>query len=267
MSANLYDGVKKIAQDVQEAEIQYGYITSVTDQTVGVRIASSKSSFIVDRPAGFYGMRGDECTLARNKRTGLWEIVSVKNTAGLVSGSSSSGGGGAMKLITSGTLASPQTEVNFNNIPSSYEMLLVKLDLKTSYNAGASHIGIRFNNDTNANYSNQHFWASQAASAAAQDYNLTYGIIRYALQGSANPSQFRSISELTFYNYADTSNYKLYTWRAFTFLTNTVGMYHINGSGAWRNTTSAINSMNFFIYNSLGEFTSGCSYAMYGIES
>lgn len=171
------------------------------------------------------------------------------------------GGAGAAVLgdyesISTVTLASAQSSIDFTSIPSGYSHLQVRM---TSLNSAAGDVYIQFNSDTTGNYW-WHFLAGNGAAASASNSAAAYtrGYLGYAGGTAANP--FTTVVDILDY----TSTTKNKTVRNLMGNDNNGSGYVILASTSWSKTPEAINKIT--IYNQSGNFNQYSSFALYGVK-
>ncbi len=158
-----------------------------------------------------------------------------------------------MTPIATITLASNQSTVTFNNIPSTY----TDLTLISSAQATSSGTGIqgRLNGDTAGNYSFTVLRGNGTSAASARVSN----VFEFSIGNTAEiPTTFYGTYITHFMSYASTNVYKSILSRADNALAATNTLVNL-----WRS-TSAISSMSIFTSSN---FTSGSTFTLYGIKA
>lgn len=109
----------------------------------------------------------------------------------------------AYELITSYTLTSTSTGVDFNSIPNTYEDLLLKASARTNRGAATDDLLVYFNSDTNdANYYFKGLYCYTAGSVQGLQGAAAYG---GAAVGNTATSSIFSNTEVYIPNYLSSS--------------------------------------------------------------
>lgn len=163
---------------------------------------------------------------------------------------------GTYTLIASNTLSGGETSFTFSSIPSTYtDLILVFGSFQGTTNYSFS---LRFNGDTNTNYSYTVLEGNGTSASSSRSSNVA-GWYNGAVIGFPD-SKSNAIFHIM--DYANTTTYK-----------TGIGRYNYLGTGLpgagtsvglWRN-TSAINSITVFLAS--GSFTAGGTAKLYGIEA
>ena len=158
--------------------------------------------------------------------------------------------------VQSTTLDSTQSSVSFTSISGAYTDLVLIIN-PIANAASDSYPYIRFNSDSNTNYSRTFFRGTGAATAADRASNEDRG---YLIGGNVvqTNNAFNGIVNIN--NYSNTTTYKSYSSR-----TNSPTGTNASAEGLvgmWRS-TSAITSIT--IYCGSNSFVSGSTFALYGI--
>lgn len=156
------------------------------------------------------------------------------------------GSGGALipiaQIITTGS----QTEAVFDDIPNTYDDLIVIVNGRTT-RAGQQFDDLRMqvNGDTGANYDSQgiesnNFSSSNSTVAGATEWNLGW------LPATSSPAGAAGHCEVVISNYSGTTFHKTMFNRTTLKTANTTsGLWVRHAGGFWRN-SSAINSIRIF---------------------
>ena len=155
--------------------------------------------------------------------------------------------------IATTTLGSAQSTVNFTSITASYTDLIFIWSYKQDTD---STVYMRFNGDTNANYSTTGLFGDGSTTSSQRLSNNSNGIwFRSELISSSN---FNS-AIYQFNNYSNTNIFKTVLSRA-----NNAGEMVGATVGLWRS-TSAISSIE--VWQGGTGFSSGSTFTLYGIKA
>lgn len=156
--------------------------------------------------------------------------------------------------IATTTLSSAAASITFSSISSAYtDLKLVFVGIGT----GNLNADIRFNNDTNTNYSNTIIYGTGATAASSNGTSKTS--IDLSIDGiNATQPHFY---EIDIFSYAG-STYKTMLNKASE--DNNGSGFSANLVGLWRS-TSAINRIDLIV--SANNFASGTTATLYGIKS
>lgn len=149
------------------------------------------------------------------------------------------------------TLSSSQSSITFNNIPQSYDDIV--LVIFTTNTGGNTDLFLRLNNDTSANYVYQ--WLSNAATGLVNNTaNVRLGY--YALP----QSNFEFTATTNIMSYTNTQMYKSFITRS--------DAANVGGGdillGTYRS-LSAISRIDVVTNN--GSFGSGSRFTIFGVKS
>lgn len=158
--------------------------------------------------------------------------------------------------VQSTTLNSTQSSVSFTSISSAYTDLVLVLN-PIANTAADSYPYIRFNSDSNTNYSRTFYRGNGTATSADRTVNEDRG---YLIGGNVvqTNNAFNGIVNIN--NYSNTTTFKTYSSRT----NSPTGTNASNEGlvGMWRS-TSAIT--NITIYCGSNSFVSGSTFTLYGI--
>lgn len=152
--------------------------------------------------------------------------------------------------------------ISFTSIPSTYKHLQLRGIMRTSRTAGNDLLSMRFNNDSGGNYSDHAVGGN--GSTAYTDKNTSASFINIQRSSSNfNGSSIFGAYVIDILDYTSTSKAK--TSRA-------LGGYDANGSGeiylnsgAWYNSSTAINRIDLILPNYTTNFLQYSQFALYGI--
>ena len=151
--------------------------------------------------------------------------------------------------IATTTLSSAAANYTFSSIPSTYTDLVLVANGSTS--SGTENILLRFNGDTNSNYSRTRLLGDGTSSSTERTVGGTG-------TGIGDWGTDRCMVRVNIQNYSNTSTNKVTISRSDT--EGYVSLY----TGLWRS-TAAINSITF--YKSSGNINSGTTFTLYGIAA
>ena len=168
-----------------------------------------------------------------------------------------------LQVITVGPAGA--SEVNFTNIPNTYEHLQIRMLVRTDRGAQQDSAKLQFNNDTtNGNYYQSHYISGNGTSVTvdAQGTSTYIWIPRFAA-ATATASNFGG-AVVDILDYKNTNKHKT---------TRTLGGYDDNGSGQiffssslwFPSTIAAITSMKFSPVSGTN-FVQYSQFALYGIK-
>lgn len=157
--------------------------------------------------------------------------------------------------IATTTLGSNQTNVSFTSIASTYTDIVCVLSVAGS--ANNEQVGVRFNNDTNSNYSLTELYGT---GTTASSYRLSNGL-NYSLSPNVAIKNTLGNSNyiLQVMNYSNATTYKTALARTNALDSSFPGT--AASVGLWRS-TAAINRIDF-----IGAFLSGSTFTLYGIKA
>lgn len=154
--------------------------------------------------------------------------------------------------IATTTLGSAAASVTFSSIPSTYTDLILIIDGSVTGNAG---IQLRFNSDSNSNYSFTRMTGDGTSASSDRSSNATFMELGYYL------STTRNMNILHIFNYANTTTFKTVLNRANAQSSNIGTQAYVE---LWRKTPEAINTI---LIQNANQFTSGSTFTLYGIKA
>ena len=168
---------------------------------------------------------------------------------------------GSMDAISSVSLSSAQSSVEFNNIPSTYTHLQVRLVARSgSGSSNDSYMNLTFNSDANSNYASHQLFSDGSASGSNAFANQTVIYIHRIPGGSTNSSTFGAVI-LDILDYANTNKYKI---------VRTLGGWDASGSGRisissglWQSNSAITRIM---LTPEAGNFPQYSQFTLYGIK-
>ena len=160
--------------------------------------------------------------------------------------------------IATQTLVSDSATVTFSNIPDTYTDLVIIGSARSTRSAANDDIRMRFNDDTNNNYSATMIRGTGATADSARDTNQSY-IGRLEIEAdSATSDVFTSIN-INLISYSNTNVFKTVIG---TSSSSTSSIRKI--AGLYRSTNS-INIITLYALN--GSLKSGSTFSLYGIKA
>jgi hypothetical protein len=159
--------------------------------------------------------------------------------------------------IATTTLGSAQATVTFSSIPGTYTDLILVTNEKQTNTSNRSS-ALRFNSDSNSNYSQTGLYGTGSTASSFRTTNAT--LIYYGYYGYSTTSNFNFNSIVHINNYSNTTTNKTVLSRA-----NNAQNGIDEIAGLWRN-TSAITSITLTM-ETLSNFDTGCTFTLYGIKA
>jgi hypothetical protein len=156
------------------------------------------------------------------------------------------------------TLSSTTSSVTFSNIPTTFTDLVLVFQGTVATN-GQSII-VRFNNDTNTNYSRTTLRGSSTTAESVRVSNTTSSWLTYGVGAS---STAQCSGTMTIQNYSNTTTYKTALTK-FGNVSGSAGQGTECGVNMWRS-TSPITSLTISAQS--GNMNSGCTFTLYGIKA
>ncbi|NDF98324.1 MAG: hypothetical protein EB101_05255 [Chitinophagia bacterium] len=172
---------------------------------------------------------------------------------------------GYFESIATVVLGSTSTTVDFTNIPQNYTHLQIRATARSAY-PGVSTVGspqLRFNDDSNTNYSNHRFGTFQSGNFADGEGNEAQaGGIAWISAATATTGIFGAFV-MDILDYSNTNKYKT---------VRTIAGVDLNGGGGWAahtsngwRSTSAITKISFLEQANYG-WIANSQFALYGIR-
>jgi hypothetical protein len=161
--------------------------------------------------------------------------------------------------IASETLSSAQATITFSNISGSYTDLILVMQGRHETGGVNRDIYLRYNQDTNANYSSTRLSATGNGTPTSDRLTSTWTSIWSGYWYSDSSSDF-STSIIQIQNYSNTTTFK-------TCLTRQYAVNHNSQwatVGCWRS-TSAITRIDITVPSA--SFASGSTFTLYGIKA
>jgi hypothetical protein len=156
-----------------------------------------------------------------------------------------------MVQLATGTMSG--SGVAITSIPATYTDLILKV---TNFRgSSADKIAIRYNNDASSNYNR-----SDSNSVLNTTFSTTY----FNATGSQNSATGNGVLNLSVYNYANTSIWKLSDYTALTNNETTSTKFNFIREGSFYNQTAAISRIDL-LPESGGTWSAG-TYTLYGVK-
>ena len=156
--------------------------------------------------------------------------------------------------ITTTTLTSNATTVDFTSISSSYTDIIISIQAKWT-GTGSSSFCMRFNADGNTNYSHTQMYGTGTSASSNRNSNEAQMPIGQITSTGWNSTRFHVM------NYANSTTYKT------SFSKTDTDSITLSGVGLWRS-TSAINQITLGYFDGgVGQFASGSTFTLYGITA
>lgn len=152
------------------------------------------------------------------------------------------------------TLASETLSVSFSSINQGYRDLVVVCTGKTPFN---NTVFATFNGDTAALYSNVSMRGTGSSSATGSNVSQTKLDVTFDTFDANTIGNFI----MNIMDYSATDKHKPVLSRS-----NNAGLVTVASAGRW-NSTSAISTITFTFANGSSGFSSGTTFALYGIAS
>jgi len=163
----------------------------------------------------------------------------------------------AYTALANVTLGSSAATVTFSSINSGYRDLVLVADMGAT---SSDALNCRVNGDTGSNYN--YIFAKGNGSAASSSSGTSQTAIGLAGFANGVTNTTRTMLQISFQDYSVTDKHKSLLIRVNNAATSDIGT--IMNAGRWAS-TSAITS--FVIYPGSGSFTTGTSFALYGVSA
>lgn len=156
------------------------------------------------------------------------------------------------------------SSVTFSSIPSTFTHLQVRIIARSARSAWGDTLQVRINGDTGANYYG-HYLLGDGANPSAGSYGATTGLVYCGQTAAASaPSGTMGVSIIDILDYKSTNKNKVIR------ILDGADNNSANGaigfrSGAWNNSSTAINSLVFSV-DSATNFQQYSHFALYGIR-
>lgn len=172
----------------------------------------------------------------------------------------SSGASDAMQLISSTTLTTTSSTIDFSSIPSTFKHLQIRISSRSTDTNSPFYLTL--NGDTGITYSRQIMDSTGSTTIAhtSASGNQTSFYAGFQAPSSAPANAFSS-AVITLTDYKNTNT--LTTMRSTYGLATSGGQYKIGMSGGVWNSLSAVNRVTFS--GQVGGFAIGTTISLYGI--
>lgn len=176
-------------------------------------------------------------------------------------------GSGSFESIASTVLSSNTSSVNFSSIPSTFQHLQLRMELRDnqSSSAGGYYYDLTFNNNTSSGYSYMYGEVgtppsnTNFATGGSNSTTTAYGPY---FPTALSASSVFGVVILDIFDYANTNKATTFTHTgAFTDGSNA---RFAQMGGHWLN-NSAVNQIT--ISHPAGSFVTGCTFSLYGIKN
>ena len=167
---------------------------------------------------------------------------------------------GTYEKIATTTLGSNQTDITLSSIPATYTDLVLTFQYASQLNDYNAYM--RFNSDTNSNYSRTYANGSPSGTTSARNSNSTYIYFTPNI-GAGTSLNTPGLLIANVFNYSNTTTYKTVTVRD-NATRNDGAQQSMMVAGLWRS-TSAITSVT--VGTNSGYLVSGTSITIYGIKA
>lgn len=166
------------------------------------------------------------------------------------------------ELIAEGELVGSTTTISISSIPAKYEDLV--LVIKARSTGAVATLNITFNSDTGANYSNTRIQQDNVGTitAAASNNQTSVSLSLVVTPSTGGTAGFFGYLCFRIGAYANPDITRLGEWEGAMFTTVT-NLQRNNGVFGWENLAAAISSIQLNL--SVGDFTAGTVYALYGV--
>lgn len=177
---------------------------------------------------------------------------------------SSSRSGGGLALLASSTLPVAAASIDFQNIDQGYAHLLLMVRAKTDLAALASEIGIRFNNDSGANYAGNFSQVVGGVPGGAAGAALSLFSAIFAPGSNADADAFGTVD--AFIPFYTGNRRKTIHLGALDIPNSTATDFRLSDyDGQWRN-TAAITRITI-VGGGVTNLVAGSSAALYGLAA
>jgi hypothetical protein len=159
--------------------------------------------------------------------------------------------------IATTTLGSPSTTITFSSIPQTYTDIVIVASIRRNFPGGSGNRDalMRFNSDSNSNYSKTTIFGNGSSAGSFRHSNFTsLGLIKCVDANFPN-----GVSVVSIQNYSNLTTYKTTLSRSGDMSDGTSA-----SAGLWRSTT-AINQIQ--IFETVDGFAVGDSVTLYGIAA
>ena len=161
--------------------------------------------------------------------------------------------------------SSGASSITFNNIPSTYSHLQLRVMCQTNRGTyGTDSYYLRFNSDTGSSY-NSGFLRGNGSSSAAYHFSTAQTSIEVGSASGTTVSSAFGVAVIDILDYANTNKYKTVRLLSGVDINGTIagyGGFVYLTSGLWMS-SSAINSIQFSFDNTIQQ---NSSFSLYGIK-
>lgn len=157
---------------------------------------------------------------------------------------------------------SSTTVVSFTSIPQTYQDLRLVTSHRMSNNSAGDYLKFILNGDTGTNYDTIRWYANNQFSYLSA---AAYGHLGNIGGGTSTNAYAFSISEADFLGYSSSSICKTWLYEN-GMADNDVDIAYFTGVGRW-GSTAAITQLDVYAGTGGANFTSGSTFALWGISS
>ena len=173
----------------------------------------------------------------------------------------------SFESISSNTLASAETTIDFASIPQTYKHLQIRMSVKTTASENSpesSNILCRLNGNTGSNYTTQ--YSTSKDGNATPSGLITDTFFYVGKRPSATQSNYFNIGILDILDYTNTNKKpNMVSMSAFALNNTNAANNAIWWSGhSWTGSATAVTSISFT--NNAGDFAVGSTFSLYGIK-
>ena len=169
--------------------------------------------------------------------------------------------GAALFLIKNTTLTVAAATVDFTNIPQSFRHLELVCQMRGDTAATNVAVGLRFNNDSGANY-DYIIMAANATAAGVGEGLAQTQMQAFQMSGATAPANSADGFNVLIHNYASTIHRKAITSLNSEKLAETTTNIYLRATAGWWRSTAAIDRVT--ILPASGNFVVGCVFSLYG---
>jgi hypothetical protein len=156
--------------------------------------------------------------------------------------------------IATTTASGSTSTITFNSFTGYTDLVLVFEGNSTNAGSSANSLRVRLNSDTGSNYSYTYLAGNGSSASSGRASNATNWDAMDIAQASA-----RGMVNMYFMNYSNATTYKTMLSRSSVAAVETLTAVNL-----WRN-TNAITAIE--VYISIGNFSSGSTFTLYGIAA
>jgi hypothetical protein len=167
--------------------------------------------------------------------------------------------GDYQSIATTTVGAGGQTTITFSSIPSTYKHLQIRLTGRATGAYNYASVYVRFNSDSNSNYSYHQLYTDGATSGSSSNNTVSY-MLGQNISAASSSANFFGVMIFDILEYANTDKYK--TIKQIGGVDRNGSGYVDFNSGHWRS-TSAVSTITL---TTDGDFAQYSHVALYGIR-